>query len=118
MFKKIICIMAALAILCVSSVTAMAAESGVKYYDENGNQIFGSGMYYGQNNCPYFGEGCYYIDGNGNNVYVGGCRIYYSDSDGNMVPGRYYYDSEGNPVNPPYSNGNRNGGCCGGSRWR
>lgn len=86
------------------STTALAANTSVntvKYYDENGNQITVNGLYYNSDNYPMYNAGCYYTDADGNLVYVGGCRVYYYDAEGNLTVGKYYYDANGKAVSRP-----------------
>lgn len=86
------------------SVTAFAATpKAVEYYDEQGNQITIQGVYYNSQGQPMFNSSCYYLDTEGNPVYVGGCRIYYYNADGELVAGNYYYDTNGKAVTRPAS---------------
>lgn len=106
--KRILAVIFALAILSTTlGVTAFAAKKTVQYYDEKGNPITISGLYYSNQGVPMYNAGCYYLDENGEPVYVGGCRAYYYDADGNLVAGNYYYDQNGNAVTRPssYPNG-------------
>ena len=84
-------------------VTALAATKTVTYYDEDGNQIIVNGLYYNSQNQPMFNASCYYLDADGSPVYVGGCRVYYYNADGDLTAGNYYYDSNGKAVSRPAS---------------
>ena len=105
MKKRLLTVMAlvliASAILAVTALAAPARQTG--YYDEQGNRITVSGLYYNRQGHPMFSAGCFYLDANGEPVYVGGCRVYYYDESGNLIPGRFYYDSDGNAVPRPRS---------------
>jgi hypothetical protein len=109
--KKVLAAVLVLAAVSVLlSTVAFAAEKDIAYYDENGNSVRISGLYYNAQGLPTYDSGCYYLDENGNPVYLGGCRAYYCDEYGNLVPGQYYYDENGNAVAPPSA---YRGGCCG-----
>ena len=88
----------------IISVPAMAANAKtVNYYDENGNPITINGIYYNSEGYPMFNASSYYLDANGDSVYVGGCRVYYYNQNGDLVAGNYYYDTNGNAVSKPTS---------------
>jgi hypothetical protein len=83
---------------------ALSAEvKTVDYYDVDGNKVVINGMYYNIQGYPMFNASCYYLDAEGNPVFVGGCRAYYNNAKGEIVPGNYYYDAEGNAVQRPTS---------------
>lgn len=105
MKKMFLTLFAVVVMLTMSlSMTVFAASAKtVNYYDENGNQITINGLYYNSQGQPMFNASCYYLDVDGNPVYVGGCRAYYYDKDGNLVAGNYYYDASGNAVARPSS---------------
>lgn len=103
MKKLLAAILVLLVVSSMFSITASAAEKTVNYYDENGNAIIIKGMYYNSQGEPMYNARCYYLDENGDPVYVGGCRAYYYDEDGNLVPGNYYYNQNGNAVARPSS---------------
>jgi hypothetical protein len=113
MRKKVLPALAMAALLTLGTLpwhsTSALAASSVAYYDKDGNEITVSGMYYDRQGNPMYGPGCYYLDAEGNPVYVGGCRAYYYDAEGNLIEGDVYYDAEGNPVTR--GNGYRRG-CC------
>ncbi len=117
--KKIcIAVFVLVASFAIFSVTAFAVTQietdAVEYYDENGNLITIDGLYYNAQGFPCFNAGCYYLDGEGNPVYVGGCRAYCYDINGEFVACRCYYDAEGCAIDPPTA---YRGGC-GYGIWR
>lgn len=106
--KKILAIVLTLLFMTTMLiVTAFATTKTVDYYDKNGNRITINGMYYNSQGAPMYNAMCYYLDADGNPVHVGGCRAYYYDTDGNLVPGCYCYDQDGNTIPLPssYPNG-------------
>lgn len=108
LFTRIAAILT-LAVVCMAftGVPVAAATNttsdAVTYYDANGNPITISGMYYNNQGYPMYNAGCYYLDENGDPIYVGGCRAYYYDENGELVPSRYLYDEDGNAISPPSS---------------
>lgn len=104
--RKMLSVLLAIVLISTMSfnVTAFAATTrAVNYYDEHGNFVTINGMYYNSNGYPMFNASCYYTDANGNPVYVGGCRAYYYNANGDLTAGNYYYDANGNAVNRPAS---------------
>lgn len=102
--KKRLAVILALAMVftMLFGFSSLAADTNtITYYDENGNEITINGMYYNSQGCPMYNANCYYLDEDGNPVYVGGCRAYYYDEYGNLVPGNYYYNADGKAVSPP-----------------
>ena len=98
---------------CVIAVSAanradLKAVPAVVYYDQFGNEITVDGLYYNNQGLPVFNAGCYYLDDDGEAVYVGGCRVYYTDATGNLAAGRYCYNADGTIIPLP----RRTSRCC------
>ena len=102
----------------VSFAAAQTETETARYYDQSGNLITTDGLYYNAQGCPCFNADCYYLDGDENPVYVGGCRAYCYDENGDLIPCRYCYDAEGNAIDPPVSYRGCGGGRGRGCRWR
>ena len=86
------------------NASAFASDtSTIKYYDEYANEVTVNGLYYNKDGYPMYNADSYYTDAKGNSVYVGGCRAYYYDKNGNLTAGSYYYDTKGKAVTKPTS---------------